>query len=163
MKIARNVLAGLLSGIGVVVLLQQYAVIYPTGTIAIMGVVVGIAVQFGVGALAGTSRRAGTLTAAAPTHYASAYAPAGAPDVPDVGIADVAAGDEALSRWTPTHRTPEEGLDTWPNPDPTLAPGPRLDAGLGVRVDHTGDGWARVVCENGWAAWVDASRLEPWL
>ena len=163
MKIARNVLAGLLSGIGVVVLLQQYAVLYPTGTIAMMGAIVGIAVQFGVGAVAGTSRRVGTFVTAAPSNDASAYAPVGAPDGSDHGIADVDAGDEALIHWTPTHRIPEEGLDTWPNPDPTLAPGPRLDAGLGVRVDHTGDGWARVVCENGWAAWVDASRLEPWL
>ena len=133
MNIARNLLAGLLSGIGVVVLLQQYAVLYPTGTIAIIGAVVGIGVQFGVGALAGTVRPASTLTRASTMDYASAYA--GAPDVPDADIADVGAGDAMLSDWTPTHRIPEDGLDTWPNPDPTLEPGPRLDAGLGVRVD----------------------------
>jgi hypothetical protein len=155
MKVARNVIAGALSGIGVVVLLQQYAVLYPTGTIAILGIVVGIAVQFGVGTAFGR--------AAAPLAVAEAAIPAvdsypGAVE-PTSSVIDTSPTAEG---WYPSHRVPAEGLATWAEPDPAQAPGPRLDPNLAVRVDETAGEWAHVVCENGWSAWVLASRLEAW-
>ena len=160
MKIARNVIAGALSGIGVVVLLQQYAVLYPTGTIAILGIVVGIAVQFGVGAAFGR----------APVRLAAAVAPVAydqpAMVDPSTGAVEPTSSviDTPLTAegWYPSHRVPAEGLATWAEPDPAQAPGPRLDPHLAVHVDETAGEWAHVVCENGWSAWVLASRLEAW-
>jgi hypothetical protein len=59
-----------------------------------------------------------------------------------------------------THVVPAPGLSTWPAPDPTVAPGPRLAAGLSVQVlETTPQGWAHVACANGWTAWVDARLL----
>ncbi|MFF9852375.1 SH3 domain-containing protein [Streptomyces litmocidini] len=58
----------------------------------------------------------------------------------------------------PTHVVPRSGLSTWEAPDPTLPTAP-LDAFLPVRlVERAGD-WGRVLCSNGWTAWVDARLL----
>ena len=64
------------------------------------------------------------------------------------------------SDWRPTHRVGTSGLDAWESQDggPPVA---RLDSGLEVLVEQTDGGWARVVCENGWSAWVDRSGLDP--
>ena len=62
--------------------------------------------------------------------------------------------------FTATHVVPESGLSTWPAPDPRAPLGPRLDPHLPVQVlEVTPNGWARVLCANGWSAWVDAARL----
>ncbi|WP_225805201.1 hypothetical protein [Streptomyces sp. NK15101] len=58
----------------------------------------------------------------------------------------------------PTHVVPRSGLSTWEAPDPALPTAP-LDAFLPVRlVERAGD-WGRVLCSNGWTAWVDARLL----
>ncbi|WP_442305888.1 hypothetical protein [Streptomyces sp. 2RAF24] len=58
----------------------------------------------------------------------------------------------------PTHVVPRDGLPSWESPDPGLPTAP-LDAFLPVRlVDRIGD-WGRVLCSNGWSAWVDARLL----
>ncbi|MFC1438912.1 hypothetical protein ABUW04_11630 [Streptacidiphilus sp. N1-10] len=58
----------------------------------------------------------------------------------------------------PTHVAPPDGLATWTRPD-FSEPSVRLDALLPVQVaDRLGD-WARVVCSNGWTAWVDGRLL----
>jgi hypothetical protein len=147
MKIARNLIAGVVSGIGVVVLLQQYAVLYPTGTIAIIGIVLGIAVQFGVGAAFG---RAPVRVAVATTT---------APEDDTAGVIEQYPNADG---WFPSHRVPEDGLTTWAEPDPAVGAGARLDPHLAVHVDESRGEWAHVVCENGWSAWVPASRLEEW-
>lgn len=143
MKTARNIVAGALSGLGVVVLLQQYAVAYPTGMVAIIAVVVGIAVQFGIAQLA-TRRnvavaRVGTVGSAA---------------------ADVPFDGSASANWSPTHRVPTAGLDAWEERNGTVPPVAHLDEGLEITVDEISGDWARITCENGWQAWVDARRLE---
>ena len=166
MRVTRNIVAGVLSGIGVVVLLQQYSVLYPTGTVAILGVVLGVSVQFAVSALA--PRRSPKLAVASPmsdvavaepvTDWAD---PAGMaePVTEWVGPAGVETSTDA-AMWNPTHRVPSEGLDAWPQPDGSMPPAARLDAGLEVRVEQVDNGWAHIVCENGWAGWVDERRLE---
>jgi hypothetical protein len=66
--------------------------------------------------------------------------------------------------FTPTHAVPRTagGIATWPEPDPTAAEGPRLDAGLPVSVVVAqADGWTQIECENGWRAWVDGRLLQP--
>ena len=60
----------------------------------------------------------------------------------------------------PTHVVPREGLPAWEAPDPSRPTVP-LDALLPVELaDRRGD-WGRVVCANGWSAWVDGRLLVP--
>lgn len=60
--------------------------------------------------------------------------------------------------FSPTHVVPPNGLAAWETPDPSR-PTVCLDALLPVRlVDRRGD-WGRVVCANGWSAWVDGRLL----
>lgn len=62
--------------------------------------------------------------------------------------------------WAPTHRVPAGGLPTWVTPDAAQPPGQHLAGGLLVQVTQRQGAWAYVVCENGWAAWVDGRYLE---
>ncbi|WP_330302296.1 MULTISPECIES: hypothetical protein [unclassified Streptomyces] len=60
----------------------------------------------------------------------------------------------------PTHVVPQDGLAAWESPDPSRRTVP-LDALLPVQlVDRRGD-WGRVLCANGWSAWVDGRLLVP--
>ncbi|MEA2645022.1 MAG: hypothetical protein QOE92_105, partial [Chloroflexota bacterium] len=59
--------------------------------------------------------------------------------------------------WVPTHTVPAGGLETFLYG----APAAPLDPGLPVQAAEWADGWARIVCENGWEAWVDGARLLP--
>ncbi|MCH0542916.1 hypothetical protein I3F58_25845 [Streptomyces sp. MUM 203J] len=57
-----------------------------------------------------------------------------------------------------THVVPRAGLSAWETPG-TSAPTVPLDPFLPVRLtERTGD-WGRVLCSNGWSAWVDARLL----
>ncbi|RLU81590.1 hypothetical protein CTZ27_32410 [Streptomyces griseocarneus] len=65
---------------------------------------------------------------------------------------------DASADFRPTHVVPPSGLPTWSGPDGTVPTEP-LDALLPVRlVDRRGD-WGRVLCSNGWTAWVDTRPL----
>jgi hypothetical protein len=56
---------------------------------------------------------------------------------------------------------PRGGVPAWSVPDPAVPPVARLDAGLRVQVlEQRQEGWARVQCGNGWAAWVDGRSLQ---
>ncbi|WP_338900013.1 hypothetical protein WBG99_33830 [Streptomyces sp. TG1A-60] len=58
----------------------------------------------------------------------------------------------------PTHVVPPGGLPAWEAPDPSRPTVP-LDALLPVQLlDRQGD-WGRVLCANGWSAWVDGRLL----
>ncbi|MFF4182528.1 hypothetical protein ACFYZ9_05010 [Streptomyces sp. NPDC001691] len=58
----------------------------------------------------------------------------------------------------PTHVVPQDGLSAWEAPDADRPTVP-LDALLPVQlVDRLGD-WGRIVCANGWSAWVDSRLL----
>lgn len=61
--------------------------------------------------------------------------------------------------YRPTHTVPTEGMVTYAEPDPGLAPGPGLDPGLDVQVVEERGAWAKVLCSNGWTAWVDGRLL----
>jgi len=63
------------------------------------------------------------------------------------------------STWAPTHTVPAEGLTAWARPDGSLAPVARLDPYLDVRLVQRHNGFAQVLCENGWSCWVDGRRL----
>ncbi|MFB9467493.1 hypothetical protein [Streptomyces cinereospinus] len=60
----------------------------------------------------------------------------------------------------PTHVIPTDGLAAWETPDvsrPTVPLDPLLPVQL---IDRRGD-WGRIVCHNGWSAWVDGRLLVP--
>jgi hypothetical protein len=54
---------------------------------------------------------------------------------------------------------PPRGLDARSTADPNAPVAARLDAGLPVTVAERQGDWARVVCSNGWEAWVDGRLL----
>jgi len=68
-------------------------------------------------------------------------------------------GDGRLLAPLPRY-VPASGIVTFAAADPRQAPGARLDAGLEVAVSQQRpDGWAHVVCSNGWSAWADGRLL----
>jgi hypothetical protein len=59
-----------------------------------------------------------------------------------------------------THVAGRQGAPTWPAPDPSAPPGPRLDPGVPVQgIEPRGDWWL-IRCENGWEAWTDGRWME---
>ncbi|AUG82102.1 hypothetical protein CFP65_7527 [Kitasatospora sp. MMS16-BH015] len=61
------------------------------------------------------------------------------------------------AEFQPTHVAPPDGLPTWA--DPGGLPTARLDPLLPLRLTETAGDWARIVCSNGWTAWVDGRLL----
>lgn len=62
------------------------------------------------------------------------------------------------AEFRPTHVVPQDGMPAWEAPDVGRPTAP-LDALLPVQlVDRLGD-WGRIVCANGWSAWVDGRLL----
>jgi hypothetical protein len=49
-------------------------------------------------------------------------------------------------------------MQTWAGPDPSRA-SLRLDPLLPVQLAETAGNWAKVICSNGWSAWVDGRLL----
>jgi hypothetical protein len=88
---------------------------------------------------------------------------------------DLTAPGEDRGEWAPpeemvfepTHIVPPGGVTSWSEPDPTRPAGATIDGLLDVQVlEQRPDGWARVLCANGWSAWVDgrlllAAAIEP--
>ncbi|GAA2828343.1 hypothetical protein GCM10010441_61000 [Kitasatospora paracochleata] len=60
----------------------------------------------------------------------------------------------------PTHVAPGDGMQTWAGPDPS-SPSIRLDPLLPVQLVDASGNWGRIVCSNGWSAWVDGRLLVP--
>ncbi|MFE7840023.1 hypothetical protein ACFU53_29395 [Streptomyces sp. NPDC057474] len=58
----------------------------------------------------------------------------------------------------PTHVVPPGGLPAWETPDPSH-PTVALDALLPVQLLERRGDWGRVLCANGWSAWVDGRLL----
>ncbi|GHF59306.1 hypothetical protein GCM10010218_45990 [Streptomyces mashuensis] len=58
----------------------------------------------------------------------------------------------------PTHVVPGGGLATWDAPD-AMRPSAPLDPLLPVRLEELKGDLGRVLCSNGWSAWVDARLL----
>ncbi|MEU5220052.1 hypothetical protein AB0G79_28205 [Streptomyces sp. NPDC020807] len=65
---------------------------------------------------------------------------------------------EYVPDFRPTHVVPRDGLPAWEAPDPALPAAP-LDAFLPVRLTERAGDWGRILCSNGWSAWVDARLL----
>lgn len=58
----------------------------------------------------------------------------------------------------PTHVVPPGGLPAWEAPDPSY-PTVALDALLPVQLLERRGDWGRVLCANGWSAWIDGRLL----
>ncbi|MFJ8696293.1 SH3 domain-containing protein [Streptomyces roseolilacinus] len=68
------------------------------------------------------------------------------------------ADDLVLDDFRPTHVVPRHGMPAWETPG-TARPTVPLDPFLPVQLlERMGD-WARVLCSNGWSAWVDGRLL----
>ncbi|MDH6128885.1 hypothetical protein [Kitasatospora sp. GP82] len=64
----------------------------------------------------------------------------------------------SVYEFRPTHVVPVDGLPSWAGPDPSR-PSAHLDPLLPVQLAETSGDWARIVCANGWSAWVDGRLL----
>ncbi|MEW6058639.1 MAG: SH3 domain-containing protein [Actinomycetota bacterium] len=135
-----SILGSLLATLGVIVLLQQFGVVYPTVTVVVVGLVLGLVLGLLVPSLvrlSGLRRLNARIGALEQRIGAAAAAPA----------------------WSPTHRVPAEGMQAWAAPDPASSVVARLDPGLELRVDEVAGAWARVTASNGWTGWVDGRLL----
>jgi hypothetical protein len=66
-------------------------------------------------------------------------------------------GDAQVDQgFVPNFTVQPAGTTTWAEPGTT---GVALDANLPVQVLEWREGWARIVCSNGWEAWVDGREL----
>ncbi len=153
---------GLLFGLGGAVLLQQYSVRPMTQGFLVTSLVVGLVLGILIPSLvriASVGRVNQALAAAT-----AVAAPAAAPST-GVPVADTPApvtttpAEEGPPGWAPTHVVPPTGMWVWTDRDPTAQPSGELDPGLGVRVTERSENWARIVCSNGFEAWVDARQL----
>ncbi|MBV7697862.1 hypothetical protein [Streptomyces sp. TRM70350] len=62
--------------------------------------------------------------------------------------------------FVPTHVVPHDGLAAWETPDVSRPTVP-LDPLLPVQLTERRGDWGRIVCHNGWSAWVDGRLLVP--
>lgn len=67
---------------------------------------------------------------------------------------------DTTAGWAATHRAPDEGMDSWSNPDPAAPPVSELAGQAEVQVVGVAGVWARVRGQNGWEGWVDGRLLE---
>jgi len=152
---------GALGGLGAIALAQQFAVAYPTRTLAVVGILAGIAAPL-VGAQIASAvggSAAGASHPGAPTDLPQG--PLGDSDLPrgPVGDSDLPQGP-GVNGWTPDRVIPPSGLPSWGGPDPAAPPSHPLEGGVPVRVlGRLGDR-VHVECSNGWTTWLDASALD---
>jgi hypothetical protein len=139
--------SGLVLGIGIAVLGQQFA-LWPLTVLTALAYPVYAAVVGGVRAWMGQPYRR-AQPQAAPAGQALAATPASAATVPDQTQAGA------------TSVVPPEGLSAWAAPDPAAAPIATLEAGLQLQVVERAGDWAKVLASNGWTGWVDARLLLP--
>jgi hypothetical protein len=63
--------------------------------------------------------------------------------------------------WAPSHAVPAGGMAAWATPDGSQPAVATLDPALPVQVIEQHNGWAHIVCSNGWEAWVNGGQLTP--
>jgi len=141
---------GLVGALGVVVLLQEYGRLFPTTAVLVRALLAGLAAGVALPSLARVARvrRANRRIALIEARANAARERRGV------------TGSAPAAAYAPTHVVPDGGLDAWDAPDPARVPVDRLDAGLDVQVVARSGGWARVLCSNGWSAWVDSRALQ---
>lgn len=134
-------LSGAVGGLGAVVLLQQFAIAYPTRNLVIVGVLGGAVVHLllvNAGRMANVSRLNSRLAAA---EERLAAAP-------------------TVQGFVATHVVPPAGLEARAEPDPAQPVSAALAAGVELQLMQQSGDWAYVMGGNGWTGWVDARLLE---
>lgn len=67
----------------------------------------------------------------------------------------------AQTQFVPGYAAPPGGMSAWTQPDGSAQPAAHIEARVELQLlERTGD-WARIVCSNGWQAWVDGRLLAP--
>lgn len=160
-----GLVSGAIGGLGVIVLLQQYAVAYPTRGLALTGIVGGallslLTTNLPAFLLRGRANGAVTTEGAALTEESVATASAADAIEEPSATVDLTAEPETAPSWMPTHLVPASGLPAYSEPDDAAdVPADKLDPGLEVAVIEESGHWAHVRCSNGWSAWVDGPQL----
>ena len=174
-----GMVTGVLGGLGVVVLLQEYAIAYPTRNVTLAGMIIGLLVGIKVPSLFklravrkfnravdAAERSVGARLAQQPVVPMPDQVPASAVSVtPQVAPQPMAqpipepATQAAAPVWTPTHVVPAGGMPAWASPDPASPVMAGLDAGVQLQVVESRGAWAWVVASNGWSGWVDGRML----
>jgi hypothetical protein len=164
-----SLLSGVLAGVGVVILLQQYAVAYPTRGLALTGVVGGLVLGLLAtnvpsllvrGRADGSPVAAGGLTDDSAVEATEDSAAPVAEESMALAAEPTMGDPEAAPAWAPTHAIPGSGLAAWTEPDDSSGiPVDKLDPGLEVRLLERTGTWAHVLCSNGWSAWVESPQL----
>ena len=69
------------------------------------------------------------------------------------------AGRSPTGAFAPTHESPAGGIPAWDAPDSARPAATTIAAGVRFTVAERQGDWARVICSNGWSAWVDGRRV----
>jgi hypothetical protein len=144
-----GVLAGIAGGLSLIVLLQQFGIIFPTLTAVIAAVVAGAVLVVAMANVA-RSRAVARLN----RRLTGAEAALLANEAGGVG-----ASGGSSTAWAPSHTVPDEGLPAYDQPDADTEAAAQLDPGLEVEVVETWGDWSLARCSNGWSAWVDGRVL----
>ena len=165
-----SLLSGVLAGVGAVILLQQYAVAYPTRGLALTGVVGGLV----LGLLATNvpsllvRGRAGRSPVVAEGLAEDSAAETREDSVAPVGEASMALAAEttmedleAAPAWAPTHAILRSRVSRPGRSRTTRQGSPSTSSTPGWRSDSSSRRERRptVLCSNGWSAWVDSPQL----
>jgi hypothetical protein len=134
-----------------VLLLQQFAVLFPTLGI-LLGGVIGGALLVVVLSNVARSRTVSKLNARISAVESELDRMAATGEAPAAPIAP-AAGSGA------THLVPPSGLPTYAEPDPMLTPGSALEPGTEVTVVEIRGDWALVEAADGTGGWVNGTVL----
>lgn len=148
----RGIVSGAVGGLSAVVLLQQFAVLFPSLAIVLIGVIGGavlVVVLANVARSITTSRLNRRLAAAeAQLGGVSPAAPA-------------ATATAATAASSATHLVPASGLPSYGEPDPTLTPAYAFQPGTPVEVVERRGDWAQIRSADGAVGWVNGTVLEP--
>jgi hypothetical protein len=149
-------LLAVLTGLGVLMYLQQSGAVYPTPKAVIVAAAAGLVAGTLIGNLArllGTGALNRRLRRAEEGLDVELHEPR-YPPIDHLDELDTFV-------WTPTHTIPDgpAGQAAWDEADRSKQSVATLDPGLPVRVVEQRDGLAQVVCSNGWVGWTDAEPL----
>jgi predicted lipid-binding transport protein (Tim44 family) len=153
-----GIIGGLLSGIGALLLLQQFGTVYVTRTALIIGVVGGLVAGIVVPSLLAATRRDRSASVAAPAAVEPAPAAVEPAPARDADVVPEPAGEAG---WTPTHVAPADGLHAYAEPDPGAELAGWVEPGVELEVGERRGEWVLVRRADGWSGWADARLVQP--
>lgn len=148
-----GIVSGAVGGFSAVILLQQFAVLYPSLGVMLAGIVGGavLVVALANVARAMTVSRLNRRLSAAEARLGGGAAATPTPTAATAGTATATAA---------THRVPASGLPSYSEPDPSLTPGSTFEADTHVEVIERRGDWAHIRSADGMTGWVNGTVLE---